>query len=278
MGTVRLSIVMAVAALTPAVASAADWSTPPPAAPDWIVTVGVEGQTGPAWPGASPGDMSAFGFPLVGIRPAGTPPEFFAPRDSFGFSIIDLGNLKIGPAVQIVRARYASDYAALRGLGDVGYVVQAGGFAEYWPVPWLRLRGEVRQGFGGETGVTGDAFVDAVERIGGLTLSGGPRVTLQSAAAISPYFSVTPAQSAASGMFGLPALPAYQAGGGLYSYGGGAQARYFFTPQWSALAFLEYQRLAGDAAASPLVTERGSPDQLTVGGGITYSFTMHPLW
>ncbi len=87
-----------------------------------------------------------------------------------------------------------------------------------------------------------------------------------------PYFSIDAAQSAASG------LPVYQASGGLYSYGAGTQARYFWTPQWSALAFVEYERLAADAANSPLVTERGSPNQVTVGLGVTYSFAMQPLW
>ena len=40
--------------------------------------------------------------------------------------------------------------------------VQAGALCRnIWPVPWLRLRGELRQGFGGETGETGDLFLDA---------------------------------------------------------------------------------------------------------------------
>jgi MipA family protein len=272
---------MVLAVLTPAMAAAADLPAAPPAAaapPDWIVTLGLVGQMNPAWPGAPTSEMNFTGVPLVSVRRAGTPPEFFGPRDSMGFALIDLGKLKIGPAARLIWRRDASDYAALNGLGDVDYALQVGAFAEYWPVPWLRLRGEVRQGFGGETGVTGDLFLDAVDRIGPLTLSAGPRVTLQSADAISPYFSVTAAQSAASGVSGLPPLPVYQASGGLYSYGGGAQARYFWTPQWSSLAYLEYERLAGDAADSPLVTQRGSPNQFTVGLGVTYSFAMHPFW
>jgi outer membrane protein len=73
-------------------------------------------------------------------------------------------------------------------------------------------------------------------------------------------------------------LPVYNAGGGLYSYGAGAQLEYFLSPQWSAHVFGEYERLTGDAANSPLVTQRGSADQFTVGVGATYSFNMHPLW
>jgi len=91
--------------------------------------------------------------------------------------------------------------------------VQAGAFAEYWPVQWLRLRSEVRQGIGGETGVTGDVFLDAIVPVGQFRLSAGPRLTAQSTAAISPYFSITPAQSIGSTAAGLPALPVYHADG-----------------------------------------------------------------
>ena len=86
------------------------------------------------------------GVPLFIIRDAGTPPTYFGPRDSFGFSVLNLGGLKIGPAVQLVWERIASRHTELNGLGDVNFAVQAGAFAEFWPVPWLRLRTELRQG------------------------------------------------------------------------------------------------------------------------------------
>ena len=249
-----------------------------PPAPDWIVTVGVEGRVVPAWAGAAVSAPAVTGFPLFSVRKQGSPPDFPGARDSIGFSLIDLGQIKIGPAFKFVWQRKASDYAALNGLGDVDYALQAGAFVEYWPAPWLRLRGEARQGFGGETGVTGDLFVDAIAPVGPWTFSAGPRLTLQSAAATGPYFSITAAQSAGSGAAGLPPLPVYRAGGGLYSYGAGAMAQYTFNPQWTAHALVEYERLTGAAANSPLVTQRGSADQFTYGLGVTYSFAMHPWW
>ncbi len=250
--------------------------TPP--TPDWIVTIGLEGRLVPAWAGAPDSEFGWSAMPLFSVRKDGTPPAFFGPRDSFGFPILDLGQFKLGPAVKIVWQREASSYAALNGLGNVDFAVQAGGFAEFWPVPWLRLHGEVRQGIGGETGVTGDMFLDGVVPVGQWRLSGGPRMTLQSAAAISPYFGITQAQSIGSTVAGLPALPVYNATGGLYSYGAGTQLEYFFNPQWSAHAFAEYERLTGSAADFPLVTQRGSPNQLTFGLGATYSFAMRPWW
>ncbi len=70
----------------------------------------------------------------------------------------------------------------------------------------------------------------------------------------------------------------FAASGGLYSYGAGTQVLYRFDPQWEARTFIEYERLTGSAADSPLVTQRGSANQLTYGVGATYSFNMHPWW
>jgi len=158
------------AAIAPTSGFAADLPTPAaaptatvPAAPDWIVTVGGELRIGPKWAGAPDGTFRLTGGPLFSIRKVGTPPEYFGPRDSFGFTILDLGQIKIGPAVQIDWPRRASSDTALNGLGDVDFAVQAGAFAEYWPVQWLRLRSEVRQGIGGETGVTGDLFCPTLQ-------------------------------------------------------------------------------------------------------------------
>jgi outer membrane protein len=288
LNSMRLAISM-VLALAPGIAAAADL---PPAAPEpptapavytppqpeWTVTVGVEPRIVPAWPGASDSRFGLSVLPLFSIRKAGTPPEFFGARDSFGFSILDLGQFQLGPVGKLIWQRKASSYTALNGLGDVNYAIQAGGFAQYWPVPWLRLRTEVRQGFGGETGVTGDVFLDAVVPMGQFRLSGGPRMTLQSTAAVSPYFSITPAQSVGSTVAGLAALPVYNASGGLYSYGAGGQVEYFFNPQWSAHTLMEYERLTSSVAASPLVTQRGSPNQFTFGVGATYSFNIRQFW
>jgi outer membrane protein len=119
--------------------------------------------------------------------------------------------------------------------------VQIGGYAVYWPVPWLCARGEVRQGIGGETGVSGDLFTDAVVPLGQWRLSGGPRLSLQSTAAVAPYFSITAAQSAASG------LPVHNATGGFYSCGAGGQVEYFWNRQWQTHALVVRYRAARTA-------------------------------
>jgi outer membrane protein len=155
----------------------------------------------------------------------------------------------------------------------VPWAVELGAFAEYWWVPWLRTRAEVRQGFNGHHGIVSDITADAVVPVGPqLTLSGGPRVELATTAATSPYFSIDVLEAAASG------LPIFAAKGGVRSAGAGAQARYLWTPEWGTHAFVEYDRLLGDAANSPLVVQRGSANQLTLGAGATYSFNIKQFW
>ncbi len=155
--------------------------------------------------------------------------------------------------------RKASDYAELYGLADVDYALRPAPSPNFWPVSWLRLRGEVRQGIGGETGVTGDIFLDAVVPVGQWTISAGPRVTLQTAAATSPYFSITAAQAITANALqpGLGTLTAYNAGGGLYSYGAGTQLAIYLQPDngrltpssnIERLTGLGCQFAAGDAA------------------------------
>jgi len=261
------------AALTSA--SAADMDNrfkAPPSAYDWTITVGVEGKVEPIFQGSK--DFTVRPNPLFDIRRYGTPEQFRAPRDGIGFALFDGSNFQIGPVGQIrIARRESDDRAALHGLGNVPWAGEIGAFAQYWFVPWLRARAEVRQGVTGHHGLVADLTADAVVPVTRqLTLSGGPRATLVTAAANTPYFSINDIQSMASG------LPVYSAGGGLRSVGAGAQARYFWTPQIATHVFVEYDRLTGDVADSPLVTQRGSPDQVTIGFGVTRSFDIKQPW
>lgn len=270
--TTALTIISAVCAFAPA--KAADLVRPawaPGSTADWTVTIGVEGRVLPTFEGSD--RYTLLPFPLFDIRRAGTPPTFRSPRDGFGFGLLDTGRFRAGPSFKVRLPRRESADSDLRGLGDVNFTLEAGAFAEYWLTPWLRTRAELRQGIGGHHGLSSDLTADVVVPVTQqLTLSGGPRTTITSASAVSPYFSITPQQSAASG------LPVYDAGGGFYSAGAGAQARYQWTPQWASHVFVEYERLVGDAADSPLVTRLGSRDQIQVGLGLSYSFDMRPLW
>ena len=94
-----------------------------------------------------------------------------------------------------------------------------------------------------------------------ITVSAGPRFTWESTKAVAPYFGIDAVQAMASG------LSVFDAKGGAHSAGAGAQVQYRINPQWEVHSYVEYERLLGDAANSPLVTARGSVNQTTVGIG-----------
>jgi outer membrane protein len=235
------------------------------AATDWTISLGAQGRLLPTFPGSDRYMLQP--YPLLDIRRTGTPVKFSAPRDSLSLGLFEAGPFRAGVAGALRTPRRESNDDDLIGLGDVGWVVELGGFAEFWPLDWLRLRGELRQGIGGHHGLVADLTADVVVPLASQwTLSAGPRLSLATDRALDPYFSITPAQAAASG------LPVYTASGGVSSYGVGAQLRYQFAPRWAAILYGEYQHLVGGAADSPLVTQRGTADQATLGLGATYDF------
>jgi MipA family protein len=264
----RLGIVGIVLSSLPTAALAVDTNT----SGNWTVMIGAEGRITPRWQGAN--DNYVFvPTPFLDIRKAGTPEHLYGARDGFGIALFDVGALRIGPVVKIRLSRKQGDDVKLTGLGDIDTAYEAGAFVDYYWGQWLRMRAEVRQGWGGHNGIAADLMADFIGHVSPqLTLSGGPRLSFASTAATTPYFSVTAAQSIASG------LPVYDAKGGLRSAGAGAQVRYLWNPQWGTHVFVEYERLTSDAKNSPIVTQRGTPDQWTFGFGVTYSFDMKALW
>lgn len=252
-------------------AAATELAATRPSSSDWTFTLGVEGGVWPSYDGSNRSRIIP--FPIFDARRAGTPRQFRARLDGASVGIVETGAFRLGPTAKIKLPRRESDDLDLRGLGDIGWAVEIGGFAEYWPVQWLRTRAELRQGFGGHHGIVTELTSDLVAPVTPkLMLSGGPRMTIASGAAMSPYFSITPAQSVASG------LPVFDARGGVRSYGAGAQARYEWSQQWASHLFVEYERLTASAADSPLVSLRGSRDQVSIGIGLSYSFDSRGIW
>lgn len=67
-------------------------------------------------------------------------------------------------------------------------------------------------------------------------------------------------------------LAAFEARRGLHALGGRALIALQLTDRFAAGVFTAYSRLVGDAADSPVVTERGSPNQWV--GGLTLRYTV----
>ena len=236
----------------------------------WILSLGAGGRVGPKYPGA---DTYGFG-PLVvfGLRREGARLPFEAPDEGLGFGFLgDDSAFDFGPAVQLQTERQEEDVGAP--VGDVGFTVEAGAFAQVSLGDHFRVRAEGRRGIGGHDGWVGDLFADFVLRDDdSYVFSIGPRLRWGDDNYHDAYFSVTPAVAAATG------LPVYDAEGGIHSVGAAAGLTYMLSRDWGLYTFAGYDRLVGDAADSPIVRAFGSRDQYSAGIGLFYSFTVGDLF
>ena len=232
---------------------------------DWYLKVGVAGFTAPEFEGD---DAYALKFSgIISVGKAGDEPRFTSRNDNISIGLLDTGAIRAGLAGKLVMPRDAGDSPDLAGLDDIPFGVEVGGFAEFYPTDWLRVRGEVRRGFNAHEGVVGDVEVDAFADITPeVRVSGGPRLSVASADYFDAYYGVTPAEAAASG------LTPYTPDGGLRSVGVGGAIDWKTTDQLTTSVFAEYSRLTGPAADSSLVEERGSPNQAMFGLSAIYRF------
>ena len=217
----------------------------------------------PTYPGADGVSLR----PLIDLsRATGDEPfGFEAADEGFGFALYRADGFSIGPSIGFEGKRTADDVGTQ--VPDVGFTVEAGGFAQYELTEALRLRVEARQGIGGHKGFISVLSADYVTRDGDRQLLAfGPRVTITDNRYQDAYFSVRPGDAALSG------LPAFNAGGGVQSVGAAASYIRQFTQRWGIYSYARYDRLIGDAGDSPLVRQYGSRDQLSGGVALTYTF------
>jgi outer membrane protein len=230
----------------------------------WSVSGSLTGQIAPDYIGAKTYSLGPGGS-LQFHRP-GVQPTFGAPDDSPGLQL--LGDKTLSGGV-VVRGRSSrDDDDALQGIHKIDFAFEPGVYVEWWPLDGLRFHGEVRHGVAGNSAWSGDVAADAVYDSGRWLLSVGPRVHLGDSRFTRTYFDVTAADAARS-PFGIGP---YAADGTFVSAGALASAEYRWSPRWSVLANVDYRRLLGDAADSPIVARLGSPDQFTGALGLRYRF------
>ena len=219
-------------------------------------------QLSPSWPGA---DKFGVGPYIDVSRTREGAFEYEAPDESFGQPLVHAGNFAFGPAFGFIGKRKASDIGA--DLPKVGFTVEAGGFAQAYLTPSLRVRAEGRKGLSGHKGWVGEISADYIARQGDDWLfSIGPRVTLGDAKYHRGSFGVTPASATTSG------LAAYDPGGGVQSVGVTAGYHRMLGKNWGIALYGRYDRLVGDAADSPITRELGSRSQPSAGIALSYTF------
>jgi outer membrane protein len=232
---------------------------------DWYIKVGGAILNAPKFEGAS---KREFAFqPMISVGKAGPSARFSSRNDNISWAFLDNDSFRAGAAGKLIWGRDGDTHPAIRGMSEVKFGGEAGVFAEVYPTDFLRLRAEVRHGIRSHDGVVADlaadAFMDVTDTI---QISGGPRASWASAGYFDAYYGVDAAEAAASG------LTPYSPGSGMKSWGVGGAVTWKTTEQLTTSVFAEYQRLAGPAADSSLVQERGSKDQLLIGASASYRF------
>ena len=237
----------------------------------WVVTIGGYGAVEPAFPGSK--DYKGTGRLIFDVYRAGDREWLTLPNDAASITVYEAGNFRAGIAADLISGRFQNSGDAVHGLHDVDTTIEAGGFLEFYPVPFVRTRAELLQGVTGAEGFAANLMADFIYRPAPQWLfTVGPRLKFVDDQYNSAFFSISPQDSFRSNLPGLPFLAPFTAKGGLYSAGVDATVRYNITERISLRAFAEWNRLTGDAADNPLVRLRGSEDQFEAGVGAAYKF------
>ena len=258
------------AVMLPVAKGSADESTGQDKPDLWNVTIGSWAVLEPKFEGARHNSFA--GRPILNVRKEGSRDWLVLPNDGFDFELFETDNFRAGPVANWHWQRDVGGSAprGFRHIGSVDLSVEAGAFAEFWPSNYLRTRVEMRHSVIGGKGIVADLTADGVWRPRpDLVLTAGPRISVADSDFMHAYYTIGPAQQNAA--FNLPA---YDAKAGLRSVGAGSMIKYNWTEQWATMSFIEFQRLAGSAGDSPVITSHGTRDQVSVGVGLSYSFSV----
>ena len=177
------------------------------------------------------------------------------------------GHFRTGPLVSLNFGRGERDSADLLGLGSVGTSLELGAFVSYAMKDTrvrVRARHDVVAGHNGAT-VIAD-LTQTFFRSGRFGASGSVAGVWASANYMKAFFGVSATQALASG------LPAYRPGSSFKNVSAGLNGSYTISDQWAVFGNVTYERLVSDAADSPLVRLRGSPDQVSFSTFIVFTF------
>ncbi|MCE0505976.1 MipA/OmpV family protein [Roseivivax sp. GX 12232] len=227
-------------------------------------------------------DAPALSFTLRGGVASG--PAYFGaeeyevkPDIGFGLQSANIGPLRFGDpdpqaektglglrgSFRYIAARDASEHDLLTGLDDIDAAVELGLGLGYASEHFMAFA-DLRQGFGGHTGVVAEAGADAIFRASPeLTLTAGPRVLFGNGEYTDTYFGVSGSEASALN-------PAYDADGGLVSAGMEFGAIYQIDENWGVETAVTWDRYMNDAADSPIV-DNGRRDDWGARVGLTRS-------
>lgn len=238
--------------------------------PGWSAEVGAGLITSPAFAGAD--EQHVMLVPDVRVRYG----DGFSASVARGarYVVWKKDGVQVGPLARIDFGRdeggdspfriVGDDPVALKGLHEVDATVLAGAFLTYRKDDWT-VEAELLRGLGSHEGLVMLLALDYAIKIAApedrgppWMIATGPWLRWVNADYNNAYFGLTAADALASG------LPRYEAGGGANA-GWAARLVRPLNRRAAVVAFLVYERLLGDAADSPLVTQHGNPNQVSAG-------------
>lgn len=164
--------------------------------------------------------------------------------------------LRAGPVLTIRGGRSEKDSPDLIGLRESGTSIETGVFGRFTLGKWTiggRIAQDIIDGHGGalaELGLAYQAYLDPR-----FSVVVGSHATWASNPYMEAFFGVRSRDVARSG------LPAYDPAAGFKDVGVEAVLVYRLNDAWFLRGVATYELLIGDAAASPLIRERGSRHQ-----------------
>ncbi|MGD9343170.1 MAG: MipA/OmpV family protein [Desulfuromonadales bacterium] len=222
----------------------------------WSLTIGVSGGVSPDYEGSNDYE-SGFGPNFI-VTWRDT---IFYRGNSLGVNIIRQKNLKAGLIAARSAKRKEDDNDKLEGLGDIDGGIEVGGFVSYKNKPW-RFKAEARQEVdSGHEGALLELSVGTDLPLAKPLVFVELGTTLVDDDYMESFFSVDSQQSADSG------LKKYNADAGIKDVNLSISAGYPLSDRWRIAAMVEYKRLLGDAADSPIVDDK---NQFVAGLGLTY--------
>lgn len=174
---------------------------------------------------------------------------------------------RAGPMLRVDPGRGNVGKSGLPGLGKIPVSLEAGGFVGYTFGPArirLRLRQDVTEGHNGTVGELD--FRSGLYKNGGLGLGIQVQSVWGSRNYMNALYGLTARQAAATG------LTMFDAGAGFKDVNVGFFGEYKFSERWSAVGAIQYVRLVGDAARSPIAERRGLADRVNFGAFVIYTF------
>ncbi|HEU4922382.1 MAG TPA: MipA/OmpV family protein [Burkholderiales bacterium] len=189
-------------------------------------------------------------------------------------NVLDSPNWEFGPMVSYRFGRSEVEDPVVNMLPPIDGGLEAGVFAGWH---YTRIEGipyRVRLGVALTTAISGGATGSHITPYASVWVPLSPRLflglggglTWSSESFMQQRFSVSPEASAASG------LPIYSAAAGLRQYYLWPAVIYRASKEWYVGAGAFYQRITGDGEDSPIITQRGDPNQFSAGIGVGYSW------